>query len=351
VNLFNRVSMPIPIHHCEPFVIPEDPALPDAPGTVQAAFILGHPRTAASPPLRRLARKILGRAVGMAVGGGAAFGIAHVGVIKVFEENDIPIDLVAGTSMGSIVAIGYAAGISGAEMLDIAGRIGTKLMTLSALDFTITKPGLLAGNRLVKIFSPLLGPVKRFDQLRYPCRAVAADIESGEAIPICDGRLDHAFRASSSVPMLWSPVRHEGRVVVDGGMIDPVPAEMVRAMGADLCIAVNVVPPLKRGVDNALTRLLRRLNWLNPLAYLGDSRTLPNTFDVIMNSIQMLQHELGNYKAVSADVRITPDLSEFTWIEFYRPLEIIERGATAAREALPAIKRALAEQRSAAARP
>ena len=90
-------------------------------------------------------------------------------------------------------------------------------------------------------------------------------------------------------------------------------------------IAVNVVPPLRRGVTNALTRLWKRVNVLNPLSYIGQNRDLPNMLDILMNTVQMLQHELGNFKGIVADVRITPDLSDFTWVEFYKPLEIIER--------------------------
>jgi NTE family protein len=143
--------------------------------------------------------------------------------------------------------------------------------------------------------------------------------------------------------MLWSPVEREGRVLVDGGVLDPVPAELVSNMGADICIAVNAVPPVREGVETILTRLNRKASWLNPLRYLGDSQNLPNTFDVVMNSIQLLQHELGRFKAISADVRINPDLSAYTWIEFYRAMELIERGEEAAERALPEIRRVLAE--------
>src|SRR5438128_1464070 len=296
---------------------------------------------------------ILGASVGLAVGGGAAFGIAHVGVLQVLEENGIPVDVLAGSSMGSIVALGYAAGITPAEMIKIAGRLGTRWTTLSvALDFTLTRPGgLLSGRRLLAIFSPLSGPVRTFDQLAFPCRVVAADIETGERVSIGTGALDVAFRASSAVPMLWAPVRLDGRVLVDGGVIDPVPAEVVREMGADLCIAVNVVPQLKKGVDTVLSRLYRGVNQFNPLVYLArDAHGMPSMFDVVMNTLQTLQYELGNFKAISADVRINPDLSAYTWIEFYRALELIERGAEAAERALPEIKRVLAERLRAPAR-
>jgi len=346
INLYHQGAQPIPINHCVPFVIPEDRALRKLGVAAGAEHVRTHTRSPASPPLHRLARKILGTTVGVAVGGGAAFGIAHVGVLKVLEDNGIPVDLLAGSSMGSIVAIGYAAGISPAEMVAIAGRLGTRWTTLSALlDFTLTRPALLSGQRLVDIFSPISGAVKTFEQLAFPCRAVAADIETGERVAIGTGRLDVAFRASSAVPMLWAPVRLDGRVLVDGGVVDPVPAEAVRQMGADVCIAVNVVPQLRKGVDTVLSRLYRRANALNPLAYLArDAQGMPSMFDVVMNTMQTLQYELGNFKAISADVRINPDLSGFTWIEFYRALELIERGAEAAERALPDIRRVLADR-------
>jgi len=344
LNLYAESAPSLPISHCEPFVLRADAGLAELDGPGQARHLLDHPRSPASPALRRLARKILGNCVGIALGGGAAFGIAHVGVFQVLEEHGIPVDLVAGTSMGSMVALGYAGGIEPREMREIAGRIGNKRTTLSALDFTLTKPGLLAGDRLVSIFAPLLGPVQDFEQLLFPCRTVATDIESGERISITEGKAADAFRASCSVPLLWSPVRRDGRVLVDGGMVDPVPAEVAREMGADVCIAVNVVPQLERGVETVLSRWYRRANALNPLSYLGESRGMPSTFDTIMNAIQVLQYELGNFKAISADVRINPDLAGFTWIEFYRPLELIERGAVATERAIPEIKRVLAER-------
>ena len=347
VNLHNPACSPRAISHCEPFVLPRNESLGGGGALAQARRLQAAPRAPASPPLRRLARKLLGTTVGIAVGGGAAFGIAHLGVLQALEEGGIEIDLLAGTSMGSIVAVGYATGLTPREMIDIAERIGTKRTTLSALDFTLSRPGLLAGNRLIDIFMPLAKGTD-FRDLLVPCRTVATDIESGECVTIDEGPLDMAFRASCSVPVLWAPVRYRGRVLVDGGVVNPVPADTVQAMGADVVIAVNAVPPLRRGVDTVLSRVYKRINRLNPLAYLGGSRDLPNLFDVTMNSIQQLQHELGNFKAISADVRIVPDMSEFTWIEFYRPSELIARGYEAGVRAVPEVRRVLAERLGAA---
>jgi NTE family protein len=265
-------------------------------------------------------------------------------VMKVLEQNDIPIDLIAGCSQGSIIGIGYAAGISVDEMIDMAYRLGRRQNALMAVDLTLTKPGLLAGDRFVEIFRPLLGTKATFEDLALPCRTVATDIESGERVSIGSGNLVDAFRASASVPMVFSPQKLDGRVLVDGGVSDPVPAEIVNMMGADLCIAVNVVPPLKKGVENAVSHAIRMMSWFNPLTWIEESSGLPNMFDIIMNAMQTLQYELGNFKAISADVLINPELSDFTWVEYYRSEELIERGMAAAERAMPAIKRAYGQK-------
>jgi NTE family protein len=341
VNLFNPTTRPVSISNSEPFVIPYHPALA-APTRDAVDFIRAHPRSAPALPLYRLTHKLLGTSIGLALGGGAAFGIAHLGVLRVLERAGIPIDLVAGCSQGSIIAVGYAAGLPVGEMIDIARELGVKRNFLYASDPTFfLKPGILSGQRFITIMRPYLKGKETFEQLVMPCRTVATDIATGERISIGSGRLETAFRASSSVPMVMAPLQVGERVLVDGGVADPVPAEVVVDMGADLTVAVNVVPRLKRGVENALSYWFRRLNTLNPLTYLGDGHDLPSLFDIVMNSMQILQYELGNFKAITADVLINPDLSDFTWIEYYRADELIERGAEAAEQALPLIEKAV----------
>jgi NTE family protein len=341
INLYNPESVPIAINHCEPFVIPRDSALSNGDSL---AYVRQSRRGAAALPLRRLARKLLGATVGVALGGGAAFGVSHIGVLKVLEENNIPIDLLAGCSQGSIIGVGYAAGITIEEMIAISRRLGQKKNILMPIDVTISRPGILAGDRFINIFSPLLGDKRRFEDLAMPCRTVATDIENGERVEIGAGSLTDAFRASASVPMVFAPYKIGDRVLVDGGVADPVPAEVVQNMGGDFVIAVNVVPPMKKGVENEVSKLIRLLNRFNPLSYLEGSRNLPNMFDIIMNAMQILQYELGNFKAISADVRINPDLSDFTWVEYYRSEELIQRGVEAAERAIPAIQNAYARK-------
>ncbi len=343
LNLHNPETRPIPINNCEPYVIPRDRSL-GSDTTGGANYIRRSPKSSSAVPVHRMVRKLLRTAVGVALGGGAAFGVAHLGVLKVLEDNNIPIDLVVGCSQGSIIGIGYAAGVTIERMVSIARRLGRKRNFFLAFDFTLTKPGIVGGNRIIEIFSPLLDEKRTFEDLVIPCRTIATDIESGERVAIGTGRLDLAFRASSAVPMVFAPLKWEERALVDGGVSDPVPAEIVTQMGADLCVAVNVVPPLKRGIETVMSRAYRQINRLNPLSYLGGSQGLPTLFDIVMNSMQTLQYELGNFKAISADVLINPDLSDFTWVEYYRAEELIQRGIEAAERALPAISKAIDER-------
>lgn len=346
INRFNSGSLPLPVNHMSPFILPVQPDLKNAGTTGILRYIQKYPTAPFCLPLHRLARKILGITVGLALGGGAAFGLAHIGVIQALEENGIPIDVIAGTSMGSIVAVLYAAGNSGKQLTEITSRFNIKQQLIAtALDISLAKPGgLLTGKRVKTTFRSLMNGAQSFEDLVIPCRTVATDIETGERVAIKDGRLDEAFNASSSVPMVWCPVNHQGRVLVDGAITDPVPAEVVREMGADICIAINVVPPIKKGVDTLLTMFYRKINRLNPLLLLSRTRNAPNMFGVIMNAIQTLQYELGNFKAISADVLINPDLSEFTWVEFYRAAELMGKGRHAAIGVLPEINQAISQR-------
>ncbi|OFW18792.1 MAG: hypothetical protein A3H97_04450 [Acidobacteria bacterium RIFCSPLOWO2_02_FULL_65_29] len=342
INLFNPTSRPVPISSSEPFVIPFHPSL-GLPPLEAALYIAEHPRSNVGLPVYRLVRKMLGASVGLALGGGAAFGLAHLGVLKMLESKKVPIDLVAGCSQGSIIAVGYAAGLDVDEMIEIARTLGTRRNFLFASDPTFfLQPGILAGQRFLTMMRPYLRGRERFEELILPCRTVATDIQTGERVAIGSGRLETAFRASSSVPMVLSPLKVGERVLVDGGVADPVPAEITSEMGADLTVAVNVVPPLKRGVETAVSYWYRRINAFNPLSYVMENQQdLPSLFDIVMNSMQILQYELGNFKAITADVLINPDLSDFTWIEYYRADELIARGAEAAERAYPAILKAI----------
>ena len=323
----------IPINAVEPFVIPRIADLRE----------ITDPNSPAARVVGRLTRRLLGISVGIALGGGAAFGIAHVGVLMALEDAGIPVDVVAGTSMGSIVAIGWAAGLSASDMHAIAARIGNVRTTLSVLEPSLTGTGVINSARLTKIFSPLIA-ARTFEELVSPCQVAATDVETGERVAIGDGLLEEAFRASCAIPLVFTPFRLGGRTLVDGAMVDPVPVEVARDMGADIVVGVNVVPHLDPEVTTSLSRLVRRVNRLNPLTVLSGNRDAPSLVDVLMNSLQIVQRELGTYKAASADVVVGVDLPGFTWIEFYRALEIIELGRVAGEQIVKELRPLMADR-------
>ena len=335
-----------PINRCEPFVLPKI-AASHGQGHVdhvdRVARILRDSDCPATPPLERLARKILGSVVGVALGGGAAFGIAHIGVLKVLRERGIPIDVISGTSFGSIIAALYAAGRSPEEMIDIARQAGRTRTALSALDLSLSGSGLFGGGRLRAVLRNI-GLTGDFADLVRPCQVVATDIESGECIRIGTGPLADACRASCSVPVLWAPARRDGRMLVDGGIVDPVPVQALRALGADICIGVSVVPTLKKGVSPTLSQLSRFVASFNPLAYATGTRGMPSAVDIGMNSLHLMQYELGLYQSQAADAHINVDASDFAWTSFNRALELVARGAQAAEQAIPQIEHMFADR-------
>jgi NTE family protein len=300
----------------------------------------------------RLARHVCGRSVGIALGSGAAWGLAHVGVLEVLEEAGVPIDVVAGASMGAILGAHYALGFSPAELREMVTRVKTptdvvsilpKLLYLAA-DFNVVQPGFFAGEHFKQVLAaiaPIRG--KTFADLEIPFRAVATDIATGARAELGDGELADAIHASFAAPGILSAYRIGDGVYIDGGMVDPVPAETVRRMGADLVIAVNVVPPLDPDARNPLDRVFASLGRLNPVAALRskEQRQLPGAVDALLRTIQLMQYQLGNERAGEADVLINPELKEFWLLEFWAGEAMIARGAEATREALPDIQEKL----------
>jgi NTE family protein len=303
--------------------------------------------------LERLARHLTHRSVGIALGSGAAWGMAHIGVLDVLERAGIPIDSVAGASMGAIVGAHYALGFSPAQLEEIAtrvrdlpgiARILPRLLYLG-VDFNITRPGLFAGDHFQRVLESL-GPIKgrTFADLEIPFRAVATDIQRGAPVELGEGNLSDAIRASFSAPWIFSPFRLGDHVLIDGGMSDPVPASTVRHMGADLVIGVNVVPSVFPRPQNPLAVALGALERINPLTP-RDGARLPNSFDVVVRTLQIMQYELGNVRSGEADVLIHIDLGEYWVLDFWKAAPMIEQGRKAAEEALPAMRARLATLR------
>lgn len=177
--------------------------------------------------------------VGLALGAGAAKGFAHIGVLKALEEAGIRVDMIAGSSMGAIIGGGYASGMTIEELSDVALN-SDWLDVLHLLDPVFPTRGFIDGQKIITFLEKLYHK-KNIEDLNIPFSATTVDILKGDLYVIDKGSLANAARASSSIPIVFNPMANGDRVLVDGGMIDPVPIDVVRSMGADYIIAVNVL--------------------------------------------------------------------------------------------------------------
>jgi NTE family protein len=177
--------------------------------------------------------------IGLALSGGGVRGLAHIGVIKVLEREKIPIHLVTGTSMGGFIGASYAIGLAPAEMEAEALRLSNPRQLLPLIDRGRSRRGFFQGNRLNDYLARRLGE-RTFDQLRLPLALVAVDLNAGKKVILREGLVLDAVRASIALPGLLSPVRRGDQLLVDGGILDNLPADAARRMGADVVIAVDV---------------------------------------------------------------------------------------------------------------
>ena len=260
-----------------------------------------------------MARKA--RTLGLALGGGAARGLAHLGVLKVLDEAGVRADVVCGTSAGSIVAALYAGGYSWETIADVT-------RSLDWVDFVqpvFPKMGLVRADKLERRLEELLGD-RTIEEREIPFRAVTVDLIQGEHDVIGPGPVSRAVRASCSIPGIFEPVELGERVLVDGGVLNDVPVDVCRAMGADFVIAVDLNNDVIQG------------------------RKPENVFNVLMYSFAVMTRAgrtaggFGDSKWMKV---IAPDLADFNYYNLKRIDELIERGEAAARRAMPELLSAL----------
>ena len=185
--------------------------------------------------------------IGVALSGGGVRGLAHLGVLQILEEAEIPVDVIAGTSMGGIVAGLYAAGISVEELIEFSKRTG--IVDVASPDRRWR--GLLGHKKMAALLTDLLGREDvTFEELNIPAAVVAADVETGELVVLDKGPLIPALMATSAVPIVFSPVYHQGRWLVDGGVLNNFPVDIVRRMGAERVLGVKVPPSVKLSLED-----------------------------------------------------------------------------------------------------
>jgi NTE family protein len=277
-------------------------------GAAAAASAAASQAAAIAPPVRptRPPR------VGLALGGGAARGFAHIGVIEVLEENGIHPDLVTGTSAGSLVAAMYASGKNGQQLATLATSMDESAIT----DWAFPGRGLIRGEALAQYVRQATGNVP-LEKMKVPLGIVATDLDSGKGVLFQRGDVGTAVRASSAVPAVFQPVRIGSHEYVDGGLTSPVPVRAARDMGADVVIAVDI----SQAPDGGAT---------------GDAlHMLLQTFSIMGRSINELELK-------EADVVVRPQLVGVAGTDFSLRQKNIQAGRQAAIALLPAIKAKLA---------
>ncbi|MBK8575514.1 MAG: patatin-like phospholipase family protein [Elusimicrobia bacterium] len=277
--------------------------------------------------LDRMARHLAGLRIGLAMGSGAALGYSIIGVLRSLERNGVFPDLLAGTSMGALIGSFYAAGRSVDELEMIALSI-TKKRLWSMADMALPWKGVVVGNGVLRFLKSILGDTT-FDQLQRPFACVATDINTGMERVLRHGSVAEAVRASLSLPFFFEPFYLQGRYLVDGGLVNPIPTSIVRAMGSDIILAVNnTTAPSLKGNHGKRTP---RPSVFNPVHG-------PHIFKVMAKTLYTMQYGIAKTGASEADVVITPDMSEFAWMEFHRAADIIKIGEEQTEKTMPKIR-------------
>lgn len=251
--------------------------------------------------------------VGLALGGGFARGMAHIGVLKVFQEEGIPIDFVAGTSSGAIVAAMYCSGTSVREMEELARTVRFRHFAR----WTVSRLGFCSNDRM-KTFLGKAVQGSRFEELKTPLAIAATNLYTGDEVIFRRGSLLDAIRASCAYPGMFQPVEVDGRLLIDGLLVHPVPSQPVRRMGADRVIGVHLS------------------------AHWSPATAPRHMFEVIGQCFSIVQQKMASAWKMHTDVVVEPNVDDFAYDAFERAPELIRAGEVAARAALPAIKRWLA---------
>lgn len=263
--------------------------------------------------LRVTGESTLGPGVGLALGGGFARGYAHLGVLKVFEENQIPISCLAGSSVGSILAAAYASGTTLSKIVD-------KCREIRFRDFArwrVSRFGLASNDRLGAVVQRFFDS-RQFEDLYVPTAIVATDLGTGDPVVFKQGALAEAIRASCAFPGLFEPVQIGTRYLADGGLVAPVPTRAAREMGAQLVVGISVG------------------------SHDGQRGAPSNIFQVVSRAVSAAQkHQMESWERL-ADIVLRPKVQDLAWDDFGRIDEAMAAGAAVATSALPQIRKLLA---------
>ncbi len=297
--------------------------------------------------------------IGLALGSGAARGWAHIGVLRAFSELGIAPDVVCGTSVGALVGGFHLAG--SLDILENWARRLTQLKMFRYLDFRLSGKGLIAGNRLFAEMEKHLADTM-IEDLPLPFASVATELETGHEVWMTEGRLVEAIRASFSLPAFFEPTIVDGRWLVDGALVNPVPVSVCRALGARIVIAVSLdgggpakkrnpqavqsptlgLEPSPRPSAMALRRAGRRRD-LMALPFVNDSPDAPSLLGVMAATLNIVQDRVTRSRLAAdpPDVTIAPKVAQVGMLDFHRAGELIDAGEAAVYEATAQIHDAL----------
>ncbi|MBI3988652.1 MAG: patatin-like phospholipase family protein [candidate division NC10 bacterium] len=288
----------------------------------------------------QVARQVIGIGVGLALGGGGARGFAHIGVLEVFQQEGIPIDLIGGTSMGAFIGALYAMGKSIPEIIEICRREWVETNPLSPSDYTIPKTAIYKGKKVDAMVRRVFGDIM-IEDLPVNFCAIAADLVAGTEAVLDSGSLGLACRASASLPGIVKPVRLGKMYLVDGAIVNNVPGDVLKKRGARLVIAVNVTPqrevafpsfPEEETKGSWFGQVLRR----SPM--LREFLDAPSILQIITRAINVEGMEIVRNRSRHFDVHLQPELDEFDLFDFRRLEAIVEKGREAARARVSEIK-------------
>jgi NTE family protein len=249
-------------------------------------------------------------AIGVALGGGFARGIAHIGVLKVLEEEGIPVRVITGTSVGALIGACYCSGLTLAEMEEVARN--TRFTTFAR--WTLSRCGFASNDRMITFLARTL-KVKTFEELRIPLGVTATDFNSGEGVVFHSGSIIDPVRASCAYPGMFLPVEIRGKYFIDGMLSHPVPTRPLREMGAEKVLAVHL-----------------KGTWSN-------GRAPRHLFDVIGQSFAIAQDAMASVWRSAADLVVEPDVAGYAYDDFKRSSDLIQVGEAAMREALPEVRK------------
>ncbi|MCL2475332.1 MAG: patatin-like phospholipase family protein [Chloroflexi bacterium] len=267
---------------------------------------------------------------GYALGGGAARGIAHIGVLKALDECGIKPDYISGTSAGAIVGALYSAGISPQYIYDVVTSM-TRADWIKMMDLSLFKNGLMKGERLMQWLKEYTGGDIDFNNLRIPFSAVATDINNGEKVALNNGSVWDAVRASISIPVIFSVVERNDRFLVDGGLSETVPVDTVKDMGADFTLAINVIP-------------LSNDRLISPEFITKNNKheNRPGMLHVAMHVYEISDARIITDSLKHANFVIEPDTSQIGPTDFKKAKECADAGYVAAITNIDTLKKALA---------